>query len=206
MVHYKLSYFPIRGAGEIARQIFAYAGQEFEDNRIPKEEWPAIKPSTPFGQLPLLEVDGKVLAQSHAISRYLARQFGINGKSAWEEAQVNAVADQYKDYLNEVRPYFMVKMGFAEGDAEALAKDVFLPGFKKNYAFFANFLKSSGSGYLVGDSLTWVDLLLAQHTADLLAADGSLLNEFPQFKAHQEKVHSNANIKKWLETRPVTPF
>lgn len=45
MVHYKVSYFPIRGAGEIARQILAYAGQEFEDHRIPKEEWPTVKPS-----------------------------------------------------------------------------------------------------------------------------------------------------------------
>ncbi|EGT49305.1 hypothetical protein CAEBREN_30187 [Caenorhabditis brenneri] len=181
MVPYKLSYFSVRGAGEIARQIFVYAGEEFEDNRISKGEWSAIEPNTPFGQVPILEVDGKVFAQSHAISRYLARQFGINRKSAWEEAQVNAIANQFKDYLNEVRPYFMVKVGFAEGDVEALAKDVLLPGFKKNYGFFAKFLKSLGSGYLVGDSLTWVDLLIAQHTADLLADDESLLNEFPQF-------------------------
>ncbi|CAL2039226.1 unnamed protein product [Caenorhabditis brenneri] len=185
MVHYNLSYFSVRGAGEIARQIVVYAGEEFEDNRVPKGSGQlSSQVNTPFGQLPLLEVDGMVLAQSHAISRYLARQFGINGKDAWEEAQV----------------------GFAERDVEALAKDVLIPGFKKNYRFFSNFLKSSGSGYLVGDSLTWVDLLLAQHTADLLADDESLLNEFPQFKAHQEKVHSNANIKKWSEARPVSSF
>ncbi|CCD69254.1 putative glutathione S-transferase 8 [Caenorhabditis elegans] len=206
MVHYKLSYFPIRGAGEVIRQIFVYAGQSFEDHRISIEEWAAVKPTTPFGQLPLLEVDGKVLPQSHSIARFLARQFGINGKCAWEEAQVNSIADQFKDYRNEVRPYVMVKMGFAEGDLDALSKDVFLPGFKKHYGFIYNFLKTAGSGYLVGDSLTFVDLLIAQHTADILSTDPALLEEFPQFKAHQEKVHSNANIKKWLETRPETQF
>lgn len=43
MVSYKLTYFPTRGNGEIARQVFAYAGQEFEDERIPKEQWEDMK-------------------------------------------------------------------------------------------------------------------------------------------------------------------
>uniref|UniRef100_A0A8R1IXB1 glutathione transferase n=1 Tax=Caenorhabditis japonica TaxID=281687 RepID=A0A8R1IXB1_CAEJA len=213
MPHYKISYFPLRFAGEVARQILAYAGQDFEDDRIANHNWPAIKPKVPFGTLPVLYVDGKPLGQSHAIARYLAREFGINGKTAWEEAQVNSIADQFKDYFSEIKEYNMVKMGFAEGDADKLYKEVFLPSFKKNYQLFTKFLKSSGSGFLVGDSLTWVDLLVAQHTADLLPASGSvfvakglILNEFPELRAHQQKIHAIPNIEKWLKTRPITPF
>jgi len=33
---------------------------------------------TPFGQMPVLEVDGVKLGQSYAIARFLARKFGKN--------------------------------------------------------------------------------------------------------------------------------
>lgn len=45
MVSYKLTYFNGRGAGEVSRQIFAYAGQQYEDNRVTQEQWPALKES-----------------------------------------------------------------------------------------------------------------------------------------------------------------
>lgn len=52
----------------------------------------------PFGQVPVLEVDGKHLAQSHTIARYLARQHGLAGKTEWEKAQ----ADMYIDCIYDL--------------------------------------------------------------------------------------------------------
>ncbi|KIH47917.1 glutathione S-transferase protein [Ancylostoma duodenale] len=120
MVHYKLTYFDARGAAEIIRQIFVLAGQEYEDVRLSREDWPKHKDEMPFGQVPVLEVDGKKLAQSFAIARFLARKFGFAGKCPFEEALVDSIADQYKDFINEVRPCLMVLMGFAEGDLVSL--------------------------------------------------------------------------------------
>lgn len=38
-----------------------------QDQRIAFDQWPAIKPTAPFGQAPMLTADGKPLAQSAAI-------------------------------------------------------------------------------------------------------------------------------------------
>ncbi|XP_055955439.1 glutathione S-transferase 1-like [Patella vulgata] len=77
MPAFRLHYFDSRGRAEIARLMFNAAGQEFDDVRYSKEEWPAFKPKTPLGQLPVLEVDGKLYAESGAIFNYLARELDI---------------------------------------------------------------------------------------------------------------------------------
>lgn len=42
---YKLTYFNLRGRGELIRLILAQAGVEYEDIRIEKDKWPAMKDS-----------------------------------------------------------------------------------------------------------------------------------------------------------------
>lgn len=60
MVKYRLHYFDFKGKGELARLVFAAAGQEYEDKRYEysqtNEEWVQFKPKTPFGKLPVLEI------------------------------------------------------------------------------------------------------------------------------------------------------
>ena len=74
MVQYKLVYFNGRGLAEFARYVFAAAGQEYEDSRFEFEAWPTVKPNTPFGQAPFLEViDGdkvEQISQSNTIARF----------------------------------------------------------------------------------------------------------------------------------------
>ena len=61
---------------------------------------PSLKPSLPFGQLPVLEVDGNTICQSMAIARYLASECGIAGSSGLVKAQVDEVVDVVNDVQN----------------------------------------------------------------------------------------------------------
>lgn len=51
----------------------------------------------PFGQLPVLDVDGKKIHQSTAICRYLAKQFGLVGKNDWENLEIDAAVYTIND-------------------------------------------------------------------------------------------------------------
>lgn len=85
MVQYKLNYFNIRGRGEVARLLFAAAGQKFEDNRWERAQWPEMKPKAPFGQAPWMEIhDGNhvtLMAQSMTIGIDYYKMYQFNSTS-----------------------------------------------------------------------------------------------------------------------------
>jgi len=67
----KLTYFDIEGVAEQVRLALVLSGIEFEDIRVQFSEWAEMKPTTPYGQLPLLTTsDGEVRTQSDAMLRW----------------------------------------------------------------------------------------------------------------------------------------
>ena len=51
-------------------------GVDFTDNRVPFDKWPELKPAAKFGQMPILEVDGKKMYQSDALMKYISVTYG----------------------------------------------------------------------------------------------------------------------------------
>merc|ERR1711915_141833 len=89
MPNIKLTFFDLRARAEPCRLLLAYAGAKYEDERLPAPwdnmaPWAALKPNTPWGQVPLLAWDGEVIAQSMACARFLAREYNLAGStSSW---------------------------------------------------------------------------------------------------------------------------
>ena len=53
----------------------------------------------PFGQLPALEYDGKLISQSMPIARFIARENGLAGKDNWEAAKADMVVACLDDMI-----------------------------------------------------------------------------------------------------------
>lgn len=79
MPNLKLIYFGVSGKALAARLILHSAGIPFEDFRFKAADYD-YKNLTPFGQAPVLEVDGRPMCQSDAITGYASRLAKIDFK------------------------------------------------------------------------------------------------------------------------------
>merc|ERR1739842_224264 len=66
------------------------------------------KPTTPFGQLPLLQWGDEVICQSMACARFVAREVGLAGNTSMESAQVDEIIDVIQHLLDSWRPSWLV--------------------------------------------------------------------------------------------------
>uniref|UniRef100_A0A914XIX4 glutathione transferase n=1 Tax=Plectus sambesii TaxID=2011161 RepID=A0A914XIX4_9BILA len=204
---YRLVYFNVQGRAEIARLLFHEAGEKFEDHRIEFSEWPAFKPHTPFGQLPVLEYNGKQLAQSGTINRFLAHRFGLAGKTEWEQAQVDEFGGYVSDSLNKLAPWF------AEKDPEKkteLYREIKESAIKPLMAKVDHMLEKNGTGWIIGSDLTLADIIIFQavdmfkHNKAFVECGGMNMNHYRRVQALVERVANRPNIKPYLASRPKT--
>lgn len=104
----KLVYFPAAGRAAATRLVFAIGGVEFDDERIAGEEFGKRKAAGefPFGSLPVLEVDGKVIAQSTTIVRYAAKLAGLYPENPVDAAIADMVVETLEELAGTLGPTF----------------------------------------------------------------------------------------------------
>ncbi|GLG96500.1 Putative Per a allergen [Gryllus bimaculatus] len=198
---YKLTYFNIRALAEPIRFLFAYGNIEYEDIRIERENWPKVKSSYPAGKLPILEVDGKIVVQSSAICRYLAKQVGLAGANDWEALEIDSVVDTITDVRLQIVYYAFEEDKAAKAKKKETLEKETLPAYLSRLESIA---KENG-GYFVGGKLTWADLYLAAiHETFTHFLEGNPLDSYPSLQGVVDKVYALPAIKDWIAKRPKT--
>lgn len=201
MPTYKLTYFDARGRGEVIRLMLAQTGQEFEDHRITGADWPSIKSEMPFGQVPVLEVDGKKLAQTVAICNYLASEYGLYGKTSMDRFHIDEIVCLVNDFISATVKVMYEKDETRKAELMKPYKEHECP---KYIGFFEKLLKENGTGFFVGDSVTLADIFVFDFLWSLNFRDAGVLKDFPLVQEHQTKIGSLPNIKAYIDNRKPT--
>jgi len=209
MPTYKLYYFDSKGSAETIRFIFAQAGVQYEDVRFDFETtWPEFKPKTPYGALPVLEVDGKMVAGSGPIARYLAEEHGLAGSNAFENAEIAGIVDVLHDFLQKGIP--ISPFGEKDETRKAELKKEFE---EKDMPRYLGTLEkrvtenNSPDGWLYGTKVTYADLLACVQFGlmEELIWPG-MLDNYPAMKKLKTSVENLPAIAKWIKERPQSKY
>lgn len=186
--------------------IAAAAAIPYEDIRIKTEDWPSIKPGTPLGQVPYIEINAPSLRedyklpQSIAIARYFAKLGNISGRNILEQAETDAVVDTVLELRNAFFSANICTNCTSEEQNQQL-EDFIQEKYLKNLEIV---IKMYGkNGYSVGNSLTWADLVIYDSTDLMLLRNATNeYEDFPLIKRVRCVVEANDRVAAYLKKRP----
>lgn len=215
--HYKLTYFNSRGIAEPIRFMFALAGVEYEDYRFPAEPVEILggvarpaafiqtKENYPFAQVPVLEVNGKVMAQSRAIERYLAKQFGFFGHNDYEAQLIDSVVEHLHDLTLAFRQAEEKdKATNSKTEEDRFFGGTLATGLRYLNRFAVAHGTASNHSTLVGSSLSLADICLFYFLSSFSNQTTvvQICSAYPNLRVVRESVSNLPQIRNWILKRP----
>lgn len=197
----RLIYFDFAGSrGEECRIALHLAGIDFEDVRVDRSDWPALKAGMPFGALPVLEVPGKgQLAQSNAILVFIGRQHRLHPADAFEAARHEALMCAVEDLRHGIAPTLRI----ADPEQKRQAREALAANELKTWG--SQVERQLGAGPFVGGAALQVADLklymvvrwLTSGTLDHIPA--AVLDHCPKLLRLHAAVAEHPGVRSWLE-------
>jgi glutathione S-transferase len=175
----KIIYFNIRGRAEVIRLIFEELGVAYDEHRLNSaEEWKTMKPSTPFGSLPIYEEGDLKFAQTQAIYRHIARTRDLYGKNEREHVECDVSAEAISEAIETLLRFFW------EPDYKDQFETFAAGPLTECMSYLESWFTRSSSAALhwVGGGLTYVDFFAYRFLDEVDAFFPAVLAALPALK------------------------
>jgi glutathione S-transferase len=188
--------------GEECRLALHLAGVEFDDVRLQRAEWLELKPTTPFGSVPVLELPGQPpLAQSNAILVLIGRRHGLHPADDVEAARHEAMMQHVEDLRAAMSPTLFI----ADEAEKKKAREALVTSYFPAWGGSTEKLIGEGP-FFGGKQLQVVDLKL--HMVVRWFAGGkvdhvpaTLFSAFPKLMRVHDAVRDEPRVRAWYEMR-----
>lgn len=202
MATHKLTYFDFSGSrGEECRLALHLAKVPFDDVRIDRATWLEMKPKTPYGSLPILEVEGKgTLTQSNAILQYIGNQHGLLPRDPWESARHEAVMCA----VEELRGHMTPSLRAADDETKKKLREDLAQNYLARWG--ENVERQIRGPFVGGEKISVADLklftILRWITSGVLDhIPAALWENHPKLTALQAAVESHPDVADWYSKK-----
>ena len=179
----------------------------FEDTRVSREEFVHLiktgflpnRKRAPFHQLPVIEVDGKIIGQTGAIARYCGKVSNLYSDDIFLAAKIDQIIDAATDITNLVSPTIREKDQIKKMEDRKVLVNKLLPRW---FRYLEHLLSEDDSTWFV-EKMTIADIaiwrLLGWLTSGII--DGiptSIVDDFPKLKNIHHQVHTHPKVQEWM--------
>ena len=206
MIKIYYSHLPFWRA-EVLRVSLFIKDIPFEDVRVSREEFihliktgflPNGKRS-PFHQLPVIEVDGKIIGQTGAIARYCGKVSNLYSDDILKAAKIDQIIDAATDITNVVSPTIREKDEVKKMEDRKVLVNKLLPRW---FRYLEDLLSEDDSTWFV-EKMTIADIAMWRLLGWLISGiiDGiptSVVDEFPKLKNIHHQVHTHPKVQEWM--------
>jgi len=196
----RLTYFDApMSRGEECRLALHVAGVDFEDNRLKRDLWAALKPTTPFGSLPVFELPGKpALAQSNAILVLIGRQHGLHPKDDFEAARHEAMMAHVED----LRAGLGHTMRMADADEKKRAREQLAATYIPAWAAYAERQIADDGPFFGGNAVNVVDFKILMIVRWLKSGvldhvPNTVFDAAPKLNRVHDAVDAHPKVRDW---------
>lgn len=196
---------------EAVRIALSIGGKSFEDKRLPRDEFKKLQeskdPMLPFGQIPVLLVDGKPLAQTGAICSYVGRNTGLYPLG---DDFACAKVDELIAFATDITGLFGPSMRETDETKKMeMRKELEEVKLPKAMAQLERVIKANSAAgtYFSGEKLTIADLCLWRMFGWITAGvlDGiptTVLDAFPGVTTCVKNVDAVPEVQAWKAKWP----
>jgi prostaglandin-H2 D-isomerase / glutathione transferase len=200
----KLTYFdaPV-SRGEECRLALHLAGIDFDDNRVKREQWPGLKPTTPFGSMPVLELPGHPpLAQSNAILALIGRRHGLHPKDDFEAARHESVMAHIEDLRHRLAP----TLAMSDAEEKKRTREAIAATYLPAWAAFIEQQISDDGPFFAGSTLHVVDLKIMMivrwfRTGGVDHIPATIFDSAPKLLRVHDAVAADPRVRAWYQQK-----
>jgi len=200
MPQLKLSYFDFHGGrGEPVRLALALGGIAFEDHRFTFAEFAEVRKTTPFGQVPVLDIDGELVTQCDAMLRYAGKLAGLYPADPLQALLCDEVMYVVEEASVKLGPTFRMT-----GDEQKAARLALVNGSMTVYLqWLQKQLLAHGGQYFADGRLTVADLKVF---VDVRGLNSGRLDHVPTDLVEQVAPALNAHMQRIAQTPAVAQY